>query len=336
MFEYLQGDGAEAIDRGVALATALTDARANQLSPEQFADHAVRMASEVGLHTRVRRAVELEAQGFGGVVAIGAGSSRPPALLELWLGGEPATPPKGALGLAGKGVTFDSGGLSLKSPTAMYSMHTDCAGAAAVLAAMLVLAETGQQRPVYAVLPLVENIPGADSVRPGDVVQTRKGLGLEIVDTDFEGRVVLADALALLCESQPQSIVSFATLTYQSIIALGNEIAALLARDREIGEHVLAAAEAAGEAVWPLPWATRYEPRLRSVAPGASLRNHPLNDAGRAITAALLLGQFVDPEISYAHVDFAGPALKMTEEGPLATGFGVRTAVELARALEGK
>lgn len=336
-FEYLRADEtAEPIARGVALATALTDARANHLSPEQFAEHAVRLAAEVGVHARVRHADELSEQGFGGIVAIGSGSSRTPALLELWIGGDAANPPEGALALAGKGVTFDSGGLSLKSPTAMYSMHTDCAGAATVLSAMLVLGETGHEGPVYAAMPLVENVPGPDSARPGDVVRTRKGLGLEIVDTDFEGRVILADALALLCESRPAAVVSFATLTYQSVVALGGEIAAMLGRDRELGDLVLAAAEEAGEEMWPLPWATRYAKHLRSVAPGATLRNHPLNDTGRAITAALFLGEFVESEIPYAHVDFAGPALTMTPDGPQATGYGVRTAVAVARAWNGQ
>ena len=333
MFEFIRGQSPEqAIEQGVKLATGLTDARSNQLTPELFAETALRLTSGTDLRVRIRQADELRDQGFGGITAIGAGSARQPVLLELWLGPSETEPPSGALAFAGKGVTFDSGGLSLKSPTAMYSMHTDCAAAAAVFAGMLTLADTDYDSPLYAVLPLVENIPGPTSARPGDVVRMRNGTGVEIVDTDFEGRVILADALSLICESQPQSVVSFATLTYQSIVALGQEIGALLGRDEDLGSLVLEAAESAGEAMWALPWATRYEGHLKSIAPGAQLRNHPLNDTGRAITAALFLGQFVSQGIPYAHVDMAGPALRSTPDGPLATGYGVRTVVEVARA----
>ena len=334
VFEYAPTTSADdALARGVALATALTDARANQLTPTGFAETAVRLAAPLPLHTRVTGADELRAGGHGGITAIGAGSSRPPALLEMWIGPSSDAPPTGALALAGKGVTFDTGGLSLKSAAAMHGMHTDCAGAAAVLAAMLVLADTGHSEPVVAAMPLVENVPGPDSARPGDVVRARNGLGIEIVDTDFEGRVILADALSCLAETSPTAIVSAATLTHQSVIALGDEIAAVLARDDALGAHVLAAATRADEAMWRLPWATRYAHRLVSCAPGADVRNHPLNDSGRAITAALFLGAFVPPHVPYAHIDLAGPAVEQTPDGPQATGFGVRTLVEVARTI---
>lgn len=323
-----------AVQRGVDLARALTDARPNQLDPIGFAQIARVLASELGLGIRVTDAAGLVAGGFGGIVAIGAGSSRPPALIELWSAGEttdPDRPPSGAIAFAGKGITFDSGGLSLKGSDAIYGMHTDCAGAASVLGALATLALLRERTPVYAALPLAENIPGPDSARPGDVVRMRSGVGLEIVDTDFEGRVILADALALLQESQPQAMVSMATLTHQAVIALGPEIAALFSRDEELGARMLAAATRAGESLWPLPWADRYSHQLLSSAPGAAYRNHPRSDSGRAITAALLLGKFVRPETPFVHVDFAGPATTIRDAAPQATGYGVRTLVELVR-----
>lgn len=322
------------IARGVELAKQLTNARSNQLDPAGFARIARSLAQELGMGVRVTEAAELAEQGFGGIVAIGSGSSRPPALVELWFGGDstPEQPPHGAIALAGKGITFDSGGLSLKSPTAMYTMHTDCAGAAAVLGAMVALAQLGCETPVYAALPLAENIPGPDSVRPGDVVSMRGGVGLEIVDTDFEGRVVLADAVSLLQESQPRAIVSMATLTYQAMIALGPEIGALLGRDDELVRRMLSAAEQADEALWQLPWAERYADQIKSNAPGASYRNHPRADTGRAITAALMIGAFAEPGTPFAHVDFAGPAVELVDGGAEATGYGVAMLVELVRA----
>lgn len=317
--------------RARELAIELTNARGGQLTPELFAHRAREAASAAGLGIRVTEAGRLAREGFGGITAIGRGSAQPPVLVELWYAGPDGpgdAPPPNAVALAGKGVTFDSGGLSLKPPSAMYSMHTDCAGAAVVLAALTELRDLGAEVPVYAALPLVENLPGPSAVRPGDVVTTRSGIGLEIVDTDFEGRVVLADAIALLAEAEPRAIVSLATLTYQISVALGPEIAGLFARDAQLGKRLDRAAGDAGEALWQMPWATRYAPQLRSNAPGAELRNHPLSDTGRAITAALFLGEFAPRETPFAHIDFAGPAVRSTPDGPAATGYGVRTLLE--------
>lgn len=321
-----------AMRTGIELAASLTNARANQLSPAQFAETAWALAADNGLGCRITHSDDLLQKGFGGITAIGQGSARPPVLLELWHPGNSdltAEPPRGALAIAGKGVTFDTGGLSLKSPTGMYGMHTDCAGAATALASLTVLSTIGTDTAVYIALPLVENVPGPDSIKPGDVVTMRNGLGLEIIDTDFEGRVILADAVALLAESEPRAIVSLATLTYQVVVALGPEIAGVFGRDDALTDRLLDAAECSGEALWRMPWARRYARQLRSIAPGATLRNHPLNDSGRAITAALFIGEFAPESIPFAHIDFAGPTVKSTPDGPVATGYGVRTLVTL-------
>lgn len=318
--------------RATTLARQLTDARGNQLTPESFARRVSETAESAGLGVRISDASELARRNCGGILAIGKGSAQPPVLVEIWYAGPNGpgdTPPEHAVALAGKGVTFDSGGLSLKPAAAMYSMHTDCAGAATVFATLSALRDLGVTTPVYAALPLVENMPGPAAVRPGDVVSTRAGVAVEIIDTDFEGRVVLADAIATLAEAKPQAIVSLATLTYQIAVALGPEIAGLFARDHRLGEKLQCAAAAAGEPLWAMPWAERYAAQLRSSAPGASLRNHPLHDTGRAITAALFLGEFAPREIPFAHLDFAGPAVTSTPDGPVATGYGVRTLLEL-------
>lgn len=320
------------LHRATTLAAQLTDARANQLTPTGFAQRAEQIAAEHGLGFRATKGAELRAQGYGGITAIGQGSDQAPVLVELWHSGssEPGTePPRGAVALAGKGVTFDSGGLSIKPAASMYSMHTDCAGAATALAALRAVAELGGKTPVHIALPLVENLPGPHSIRPGDVVRMRNGSGLEIIDTDFEGRVILADAVSRLAEHEPRAILSLATLTYQIVVALGPEIAGLFSRDEALAVRTAEAAARAGEALWRMPWATRYSKQLRSSAPGAELRNHPLHDSGRAITAALFLGEFAPAQIPFAHIDFAGPAVRVTPDGPTATGYGVRTIVEL-------
>lgn len=325
----------EILHRATTLAAQLTDARANQLTPTEFAKRAEQIAAELGLGFRATGAAELRAQGYGGITAIGQGSDQAPVLVELWYSGssEPgAEPPTGAVALAGKGVTFDSGGLSIKPAAGMYSMHTDCAGAATALAALRAFAELGGETPVHIALPLVENLPGPRSVRPGDVVRMRNGSGLEIVDTDFEGRVILADAVSRLAEYEPRAILSLATLTYQIVVALGPDIAGLFSRDEALAARAAEAADRVGEALWRMPWATRYASQLRSSAPGADLRNHPLHDSGRAITAALFLGEFAPASVPFAHIDFAGPAVRTTTNGPVATGYGVRTLVEMLRS----
>lgn len=325
------------VEGSVELAIELTNARANQLTPIAFAELARKVATQHGLGFRLTDAAGLRAGQFGGITAIGQGSSEPPVLVELWYSGtdQPGdTPPRGAVAIAGKGVTFDSGGLSIKPATGMYSMHTDCAGAATALAALAAAADLGANVPIHIALPLAENMPGPHAVRPGDVVTLRDGSGLEIVDTDFEGRVLLADAVALLAEPEPRALLSLATLTYQIVVALGPEIAGLFARDEALASRTLAAVATVGEPLWQMPWATRYAAQLRSTAPGAALRNHPLADSGRAITAALFIGEFAPQEVPFAHIDFAGPTVRSTPNGPAATGYGVRTLVELLRNWE--
>jgi leucyl aminopeptidase len=321
------GDVPETAREGLAaaqasrLASLLTSAPANVATPAQAAKWAGDVAVGAGLECSVLDDAELRDHGFGGITAIGQGSVNGPRLVRLrHLGDGPS------IALVGKGITFDSGGLSLKSPDAMQSMRSDVAGAATVLAVMSVLRRLRVRATVHAVLPFAENMPGPGAVRPGDVVSGYSGTQIQILDSDFEGRVVLADALALAADERPDLMIDMATLTYQAITALGPEIGAVISPDDTAAQAVLAASASAGEPMWRLPWAPRYLDQVRTPS---GVRNHPLRPSGRALTAALFLGEFVPREIPWAHCDFAGPAWTGDASGDGATGFGTRTLLRL-------
>jgi leucyl aminopeptidase len=303
------------------LARLLVSAPANLLTPAAAAGWARRIASAAGLECSVLGPQDVVSKGFGALAAIGGGSSNGPHLVQLYHPGEGPE-----IGLAGKGITFDSGGLSLKSPAAMQSMRLDVAGAATVLAVMAGLRRAGCSVPVRAVLPFAENLPGPGAARPGDVVTAWNGTEIQIMDTDFEGRVVLADALALAASFGPRLLVDLATLTYQAEIALGPSIAAVFGRSSSAVAALLSAGERAGEPLWQLPYDERYLDQVRTPS---GVRNHPLHDSGRAITAALFLGEFVPRDVPWVHCDMTGPAWSGDASGDNATGFGARTLLEL-------
>ena len=204
------------------------------------------------------------------------------------------------------------------------------------LAVVLALAAVRASVTVEALLPLAENLPGPGAVRPGDVITTRSGRRVQVLDTDFEGRVLMADALTAALETSenrkpPRLLVDIATLTYAAPVALGDDVGALLARDDDAAARVLSAARAAGEPLWRLPVAERYR---RQVDVGWAVRNHPLHERGRAITAALFLGEFVPRTQPWVHLDVAGPAWQGDASVEGATGFGVRTLLGVAHSLE--
>lgn len=312
----------------VRLAQRLVNAPANLLTPERAALWAQDIAARAGLEYTVLGPDQLLALGFGALSAIGAGSVNGPQLVRLSHHGSGRGP---VLSLVGKGVTFDSGGLSLKSPAAMQTMRLDVAGAATVLAVMGALARAGTSITVHAVLPFAENLPGAGAVRPGDVVTAWNGTQIQVLDSDFEGRVILADALALAAADKPALLIDFATLTHQAEIALGPEIAAVLSRDDGAAATLLRAASRSGEPMWRLPWAPRYLDQVRTPF---GVRNHPLHDSGRALTAALFLGEFVPDSVAWAHCDMTGPAWSGDASMDGATGFGARTLLSLISELE--
>jgi leucyl aminopeptidase len=324
-----EGDVPEAGREGLVaaqasrLASLLTSAPANVLTPTRAALWAKDIAVRAGLRCSVLDDGELRDQGFGGLTAIGGGSTNGPRLVHLRHDGTGDGP---LITMVGKGITFDSGGLSLKSPDAMQSMRSDIAGAATVLAVMAVLRRLGVRATVRAVLPFAENLPGPGATRPGDVVSGYDGTQIQILDTDFEGRVVLADALALAAGERPDLLIDMATLTYQAVTALGPEIAAVISPDDAAAQALLSASAAAGEPMWRLPWAPRYLDQVRTAS---GVRNHPLRSSGRALTAALFLGEFVPRDIPWVHCDFTGPAWNGDASRDGATGFGTRTLLRL-------
>ena len=321
-----------ALDRGATVSAAVTWARdmvnepSGAKSPAAFADAAKKLLRGKGVTVKVMAEAELKTQGLGGVVGVGQGSGNPPRLVKATY-----SPPgkKGSVAFVGKGVVFDSGGLSLKTSSGMETMKTDMSGAAAVLAAMSVLKDLGVKAKVTAYVPMVENMPSGTAIRPGDVLKIRNGKTVEVLNTDAEGRLILADALALAAEDKPDAVVDVATLTGACMVALGDKIAGLMGNGDAWNEQVQAAADAVGEPVWPLPLPTEYRKLLDSEV--ADLRNISTGSYGGALTAALFLAEFVDG-VPWVHLDIAGPARAGGDDGYLVkggTGFAVRTLVEL-------
>jgi leucyl aminopeptidase len=321
-----------ALDRGATVAAAVTWARdmvnepSGAKSPAAFANAAKKLLRGKGVTVKVMTEAELKAEGLGGVVGVGQGSGNPPRLVKATY-----SPPgkKGSVAFVGKGVVFDSGGLSLKTSTGMETMKIDMSGAAAVLAAMSVLKDLGVKAKVTAYVPMVENMPSGTAIRPGDVLKIRNGKTVEVLNTDAEGRLILADALALAAEDKPDAVVDVATLTGACMVALGDKIAGLMGNRDEWNEQVQAAADAVGEPMWPLPLPTEYRKLLDSEV--ADLRNISTGSYGGALTAALFLAEFVDG-VPWVHLDIAGPARAGGDDGYLVkggTGFAVRTLVEL-------
>jgi leucyl aminopeptidase len=244
--------------------------------------------------------------------------------------------PRGArssVGLVGKGVVFDSGGISIKPAAGMERMKTDMSGAAAVIATMSALKDLDVKHKVTGYVPLVENMPSGDAIRPGDVLRHRNGKTVEVINTDAEGRLILADGLGVARRYQPDLIIDVATLTGASRVALGDKIGAVFGSDSDLATTVLEAASRAGEHFWEMPLFKDYKKSIESEI--ADLKNISGSRYGGAITAALFLSSYVEG-VSWAHLDIAGPARSRETAGEQvkgASGFGVRTLVELARVL---
>ncbi|HUL24236.1 MAG TPA: leucyl aminopeptidase [Streptosporangiaceae bacterium] len=315
---------ARAVADAVALARDLTNTPSGRKSPRWLADQAVAMATGCGLTARVWDAGELAARGFGGLLAVGAGSARPPCLIEL--GYQPDHWEQHVV-LAGKGITFDSGGLSLKPADGMKLMKTDMAGGAAVIAVMSALGRLGVRSRVTGLVAAAENMPSGSALRPGDVITHFGGRTVEVLNTDAEGRLVLADALAYAdAELRPDAMVDIATLTGAVRVALGTQMGALYASDERLAADLLAAGRASGDALWRMPLVDDYSDALDS--PVADLANVPHGSRPRAgsIDAALFLREFTGGR-SWAHLDIAGAARSAADEGENTkggTGYGTR------------
>jgi len=319
----------EVVAEGVMMARDLINEPAMEKSPAVLASIASEMAAEVGLRIDVLDEAQIEEMGLGGLRGVSLGAANPPRLVRMWH--EPEDP-KAFLAIVGKGIVFDSGGLSIKPASGMEDMKTDMSGAAAVFGAMRAIARLGLPVRVVGIAPLTENMPGGAALRPGDVLKARNGKTIEVLNTDAEGRLVLADGLSLAVEEGPDLIVDMATLTGACHVALGDHIAGLFGTDAATSA-VADAAETAGERVWRLPLPSDYRKQIDSEI--ADMRNTGKTRWGGAITAALLLKEFAG-DGAWAHLDIAGPARSTDAQHYIpkgGTGFGVRTMVALAERM---
>jgi len=316
-----------AVVAGVSLARDLVNEPGGSLTPPVFANKVRRMARSVGLTVKVLDEAGIKRARLGGLLGVNRGSTQPPRFVELTY--VPPGRPSGTLALVGKGLTFDAGGLSIKSGTGMMEMKMDMGGAAAVVGAMSALPALAPRCRVKGYLPMTDNMLGGDATRPGDVLTIRNGKTIEVLNTDAEGRLVLADALSLASEARPDAIVDLATLTGACMVALGPKIAGLMGRHEGFLTQVEAASATSGERVWRLPLPDDYRTMVDS--PIADMKNIGGPHAG-AITAGLILGEFVAEGIPWAHLDIAGPAFADGDDAEVTkggTGFGVRLLLEL-------
>ena len=317
-----------AIAAGVSLARDLVNEPAISKPPTALASIASDIADRHDLEIRIYEESEFDEEGFGGLKAVNLGSAEPGRMVVM------KYRPDGAdrtITLVGKGIVFDSGGLSLKPPAGMETMKTDMSGAAAVLAAIDTIAGLRIKVNVTVITPLTENMTGGAAQRPGDVLTARNGKTIEVLNTDAEGRLVLADGLSLAVEESPDLIVDIATLTGACAVALGPKIAGVWASDDETAVALTDAAARSGEKIWRMPLEREYRPFIDSEI--ADMKNTGERYGG-AISAALLLAEFAG-DGAWAHLDIAGPARSSKNEHYVAkggTGFGVRIFVELAEA----
>jgi leucyl aminopeptidase len=328
----------KAIDRGKVIAEAVNWARdlvnepADNRGPQEFAELAHRRAEDAGLEVDILDEKKLEKQGMNGILTVGKGSASPPRFLTITYSPRRA---KGFVGAIGKGITFDSGGLSIKTAEGMTTMKTDCSGAAAVVAAMTALPALKPRIKVTAAIPLAENMPGGRAVKPGDVIRHYGGRTSEVLNTDAEGRLVLADALAWMSRQGPDAMIDFATLTGGMVIALGREVAGFFANRPELVREVQRASDRSGEPVWHMPLIDDLREELDSEV--ADIKNTG-SRWGSPIFGGLFLKDFVG-DTPWIHVDIAGPARSEKNRhyhNKGATGFGTRLLLEWIEARAAK
>jgi leucyl aminopeptidase len=344
--DYRAGlDTAARVASAVAYARDLANTPGNEATPAWIEARARELAASHGLALTVLDAAELARRGMGGLLAVGGGSEHPPRLLRLGLGtlGAPSESgggrgggrsPRPSVALVGKGVTFDSGGISIKPAADMEQMKFDKSGACAVLGAMRAAAELELDLGLRAYLPVAENMLSGGAYRPGDIVRCYNGKTVEITNTDAEGRMILADALAWAVEEGSDALVELSTLTGACVVALGHQAAGLFTPDDGLAAELDAAAAGSGERLWRLPLLPEFLDDMKSLH--ADLRN----SAGRwgaASTAAAFLSQFVGGLRRWAHLDIAGMAYARSEDGrgTAATGFGVALLVDWLRRQAG-
>lgn len=325
-----QVERAQTIVAGVTLARNLVNTPAQHMTPTHLAEAAsdVAKASQGLIKIKVLDRSQCAKLSMGAYLAVAQGGDHEPKFIHLTY--TSPRPTKKVVALVGKGVTFDSGGLSLKPADGMMTMKCDMAGGAAVIGLFATLAKLKPRVNIHGVIAATENMPSGKAIRPGDIVHAANGKSIEILNTDAEGRLTLADAITYILKEKPDAIVDLATLTGACVVALGEEITGLMSNNRSLARQVLDAAGAAGEKMWELPLEPRYRDLI--VSDIADLRNIPTNRYGGTLTAGLFIQEFVDNK-PWVHLDIAGPAFA---ERPMSsylgkggTGHGVRTLVEL-------
>ncbi|KYZ77138.1 leucyl aminopeptidase [Anaerosporomusa subterranea] len=322
-----------AVDKALIIADSVCFARdmvnhpSHYMTPERMAKHAEEIAHNFGVDLEILRASQIREQGLEALWSVAKGSDEPPVLIVLTYRGNPQN--SEVLGLIGKGITFDSGGISLKPSEGMGEMKDDMGGAAAVLAAMKAIAQLKPASNILAVIPCAENMPSGRALKPGDVIGSHSGKTIEIISTDAEGRLVLADAISYARKLGATKLIDLATLTGACVVALGKVTSAIVANDESWSQAVLTAAVATGEKMWPLPAFDEYKEQIKSDI--ADLKNSGGRPAG-AITAGLFLAEFANTT-PWVHIDIAGTVTSEKENGynpKGATGAGVRTLIQIA------
>jgi len=307
------------------LARDLVNEPPNEMTPVVLAEKAKTEAERYGMGVEILEREQMEALGMGGMLSVSRGSAQAPKLVVMrYEGGKGRK-----VALVGKGVTFDSGGVSLKPATGMEDMKTDMAGAAAVIGAMGAICESGGAAPVVGVIPAVENMPGGNASKVGDVIRCLNGKTVEITNTDAEGRLILADAMVYAAKLGATRMVDFATLTGGCVVALGNAASGIMGNERGWVERVMGAGAEAGEKMWELPLLAEYEELMESAI--ADIKNAGGREAS-PIQGGIFLREFVEGGVEWAHVDIAGTAV-LSKDRPYqakgATGVGVRTMLNL-------
>lgn len=312
---------------GTTLARDLSNAPGNAMTPRKLAAAARKMAGETGLKCSVLTRKDIEKERMGALLAVNAGSEEPPRFIVLEHG--EASDGVDTLVYIGKGITFDSGGISIKSSGGMEEMKHDMSGAAAVIGAMRSIALSKLPLHVVGLVPATENLPDGKALKPGDIISTRSGKTIEVINTDAEGRLVLADALEYAERYSPNAVIDLATLTGACVVALGHAATGMMGNDDGLQDRVRSAGEAAGERVWPLPLWKEYHDQIKSHI--ADVKNTGGRWAG-ALTAGAFLAKFV--ERPWVHLDIAGTAYTDASKPYCpkgATGVGVRLLLQLAK-----
>jgi len=319
------------IAQAVNYARSLANHPGNFMTPQSLADEAVKLAKQHNLKHQVLEKEDMKKLGMGALLGVNQGSALPPKFIIIEYAPRAKKFAKAKpVVLVGKGITFDSGGISIKPSRKMEEMKFDMCGAATVLGVIKAAAELSLQKKLVALIPATENLPSGTAIKPGDVVRAMNGKTIQVTNTDAEGRMILADALSYADRYKPETVVDYATLTGAIVVALGTEYTGAFSNKPALMKKLEAASERSGEKIWPLPLASEYREKIKS--PIADIDNIGTQEGAGSITAALILEEFVN--YPWIHLDIAGTAWTTTPRGynPVgATGAGVRTTLEFLK-----